>query len=216
VLASSGPHQYARFAARLTDGTPVSAVDLPGFRPGERLPATLDAIVQAVATAIGHRGTDSAFSLVGYSSGGILAHAVASRLESDGVFPEAVVLLDTYLPGDPTPNRLIPALLDGMADRMGDLTPLDDIRLTAMGGYLGLIADWRPSPLKAPVLLVRAEQPVPTADGMSDSGGWQATWPHTHIAIDVAADHFSMIEGQAGETARAVQDWLSTARRRSF
>lgn len=53
----------------------------PGFLPGERLPADLDAVVAAQTEAV-HRYADGAtVALVGHSSGGWIAHAVAARPE---------------------------------------------------------------------------------------------------------------------------------------
>ena len=207
VLATSGPHQYARLAAHLGD-LGVSAVSLPGFRSGERLPATLDALVDAVAETLRDRTAGAPFALAGYSSGGLVAHAVARRLESVGVLPEAVVLIDTYRLDGAALSLLSPAIIGGMAERIGELTPLDDIRLTAMGGYLRLVTNREPPEVKAPTLLVRATQPVA---GLAERAEVPPSWNQPHELAEVPGDHFSLIEEDAHSTALVVREWLTAA-----
>ncbi|MBO1414199.1 type I polyketide synthase [Streptomyces sp. FH025] len=204
VLATSGPHQFARLAAQFAGERGVTAVSLPGFREGQRLPATLAAAAEAVAESVRRSVGDGPFVLLGYSSGGVLAHATATLLEAGGHTPQAVVLLDSYLPADQALSVSGSSLMNGMAARLGDFAPVDDVRLTAMGGYLGLMAGWQPEPLRAPVLLVRPAEPV---DGVAPESDWRSSWPQAQEA-EVPGDHFSMIEEQAPAAARAVQDWL--------
>jgi acyl transferase domain-containing protein/thioesterase domain-containing protein len=205
VLATSGPHQYARFAAEFAGERDVTVLPLPGFARGERLPATLDALAEAAAAAVLEHAGEAPFVLAGYSSGALLAHAVAQRLEKSGTFPEAVVLLDAYRLDAANRSTLGPALLDGMTERVGDLVPVDDTRLTAMAGYLRLLEDWEPAAVKAPVLLARASEPVPGWPARDD---WRSSWSHTHTAFDLPGDHFSVIEENARLTARSVRGWL--------
>nr|WP_225848934.1 type I polyketide synthase [Streptomyces sp. HPF1205] len=206
VLATSGPHQFARFAAAFAKDRPVTALTLPGFGAGEPLPATLGAGAAALAEAVRSRAGNTPFVLVGYSSGGLLAHAVAACLEAGGLFPEALVLLDTYLPGSEELAALAPAIGRGMVRRLEEYSPLGAERVTAMTGYLGLLDGLRPQELKAPVLLVRPERPVAGAEAVTH---WRSAWPGRHDAVEVPGDHFSLIEGDAATTARAVRDWLA-------
>ncbi|WP_407559887.1 alpha/beta fold hydrolase [Streptomyces sp. 184] len=197
ALAASGPHQFARLAAALRgDGHRVTALHLPGFRAGEPLPAGLPALLDALAaTATAARATgatgDEPFALVGYSSGGLLAHALAERLGAS-----AVVLIDSrplteYSPADH------PELLGGVAARMD---VIDDTRLTAMGRYLELLHTLRPEPADVPTLLAAAERPIPARP---------VPWPLPHTEVVVPGDHFTLIEDHAATTAAAVSAWLS-------
>ncbi|MBT2389305.1 SDR family NAD(P)-dependent oxidoreductase [Streptomyces sp. ISL-1] len=210
VLATSGPHQFARFGAHFGGSWEVSALSLPGFLEGERLPASLDAIAAAAAEAVRQRADGAPFVLVGYSSGGVLAHAVTGLLESTGVFPDALILLDTYLPASEALAEIAPALMDGMVERLGEFAPLSDERLTAMSGYLEFISRWEPTDIKTPVLLVRPAGPVPGAPA-SAGGGVRSSWQQRHDAVEVPGDHFSMIEEYAPDTARAVHEWIAAA-----
>ncbi|MCD9590814.1 alpha/beta fold hydrolase, partial [Streptomyces sp. 8ZJF_21] len=207
ILSIGGPHQYARFAAGFRGRRDVWAMGNPGFVAGERLPASPEAVVEAQAEAV-LRETDGApFVLLGHSSGGLLAHEVAARLENAGVFPDAVVLLDIYSHDRDAAVGLQPGLSAGMDERSAGQVPVDDTRLLAMGAYFRLFGEWRPSEIKTPTLLVRAGERL--FDWSRDDGDWRSYWQLPHTALDVAGNHFTMMEEHAGTTARAVEDWLS-------
>jgi acyl transferase domain-containing protein/thioesterase domain-containing protein len=200
VLATSGAQQYARLAAGFRGRREVAAFTWPGFEAGEQLPAGLDAAVSHMAAAIREYAGESSFALTGYSSGGLFAQAVAHRLEKSGIFPRAVVLLDTY-PMDRGPASIAPALLDGMFERAEEHLPLDDTRLTAMGGYLGMLAGWRPEPVSAPMVLALA------ADAHDEQR--RSAWEPDSASITIPGNHFTIMEENASLTSRAVDDWLS-------
>jgi thioesterase domain-containing protein len=183
VLATSAPHQFARFALHFAGTRRVDAVSLPGYLDGEELPVDLKALVSALAELV---ADDRPQVLVGYSSGGLLAHAVAVELEATGVPIAGVVLLDTYQ-SDPPAD-----LLDGL--RFSELAPPDARRTAAAEHYLRLLADWTPVELAAPTLLVRA------TDG--------ALWHLPHTEVEVPSTHLSLIEQHADIAARAVERWL--------
>ncbi|GAA2681878.1 hypothetical protein GCM10010400_51830 [Streptomyces aculeolatus] len=196
ALAASGPHQFARLAAALRgdgdgDGYRVTALPLPGFRAGEPLPANLPALLDALAVAAVRAADGGPFAFVGYSSGGLLAHALAARLGA-----AAVVLLDSRPLTDYTPADH-PELLDGVAARMD---VVDDTRLTAMGRYLELLHTLHPTPADVPTLLAAAERPIPARP---------LPWPLPHTEVVVPGDHFTLIEDHAATTAAAVSAWLS-------
>ncbi|WEV28938.1 alpha/beta fold hydrolase [Streptomyces sp. 71268] len=190
VLAASGPHQFARFAAALRADCRVSALPLPGFRPGEPLPASLDALLDALAGAVRSAVGDEPFAMAGYSSGGLLAHAVAERVGA-----RAVVLLDSR-PLDAYRAADSERLLAGLATRADYL---DDTRLTAMGGYLRLLAGASLRPHSRPTLLVTAAERE--AEPL-------APWPLPHTEVSAPGDHFTLIEEHAETTAKAVGAWL--------
>jgi thioesterase domain-containing protein len=203
ISAVSGTHEYARFGATLRGERSVSAIPNPGFG-GEGLPESVDALV-ALQTAEVLRSThDAAFALLGRSAGGWIAHAVASRLESIGRRPSAVVLLDTYPSGgDP---RALPVMVHGMTERGDQFVALDDQRLTAMGGYLDIFAGWQPVPVIAPTLLVRASEPIASTAGADALASWQLP----HDALEAPGDHFTILQqDHAATTARLVHAWLA-------
>ncbi|MBW1597419.1 SDR family NAD(P)-dependent oxidoreductase [Streptomyces sp. JJ38] len=203
ALLASGPHQFARFATALRGVRPVTALPLPGFLPGEPLPASPEALSEALVAAVREASPEGEpFVLVGYSSGGLLAHTVAARTGARGVVLLDSAPLDGYSPADHA------WLLAGMADRMD---AVGDDRLTAMGGYLRLLEALPPiagegtgqdaeeggEPL--PTLLVKAAEQRP---------GRAVTWPLPHTEVTVPGDHFTLIEQHAGAAAEAVTAWL--------
>jgi polyketide synthase 7 len=202
VIATSGPHEYARFANSFRDNRDVTVLPTPGYISGERLPTSFDVMVRTQAEAVQRQMNSASFVLLGYSSGGSLAHAVASYLESVGILPAAVVLVDTYRPD----MEGLFGLTDIVLKREVAYRFINDVRLTAMSAYLTLLAEWTPSETVAPLLLVRATEPVP---GMPKGSNWRASWEFTHTAVDIPGHHFTIMNEQADKTALAVQKWLS-------
>jgi acyl transferase domain-containing protein/acyl-CoA synthetase (AMP-forming)/AMP-acid ligase II/NADP-dependent 3-hydroxy acid dehydrogenase YdfG/acyl carrier protein len=202
LSAISGPHEYARFAAALRDLRSVSVLPHPGFRDGDALPATVAALARTHAGAVRRSAAGQPFALVGRSSGGWVAHAVAGQLESDGVRPAAIVLLDTYQRGDTA--AALGAMAAGMLSRGDAFAAIDDRALTAMGGYLGIFAGWVPEPVEAPTLFVRAATPP-----HGDTAGERASWDLPHSTVTVTGDHFTILEEHSESTARAVHRWLT-------
>ncbi|MFJ1709113.1 type I polyketide synthase [Kitasatospora sp. NPDC088346] len=228
LLAISGPHQYARLAAALRGRRAVQALPLPGFLDGERLPADAAAILDLAARSVLRAAGGAKFALLGHSTGGLLAQATAARLEELGAGPAAVVLVDTYSfepagetsvagttgPGTSGPADsvagLLPVLTGAMLAREGAYVPMDDTRLTAMGGYLRLFTGWQPAQIAAPTLLVRAPESlsVPGDGGRELTSGARASWPHEHTLLDGLGDHFTVMEEHAAATAELVGNWL--------
>jgi thioesterase domain-containing protein len=201
--ARSGLQDYYRLADALGPALPVSALALPGFQQGEELPGSLEALVAVTAAAARRKAGDSV--LIGHSSGGWLTHLVAEHLEREGSPPAGVVLLDTYLPGSDEINAILPELLHDMLEGPDSADAVGQDRLTAMGWYFRLFADWTPNALSAPTLLVRPHDPLREAHR---STGWRATWPLPHDNAEVAGDHFTMMTTRAADTAATVSAWI--------
>ncbi|MFI8875735.1 type I polyketide synthase [Streptomyces sp. NPDC055243] len=208
LSALSGPHEYTRLGTSLQRLRPVSVLPNPGFLPGELLPAALDAFVGAQASAVRACAGDEPCVLLGRSAGGWVAHAVAERLESTGLIPSAVVLIDTYpceengsvgLGGD---GPALSAMTAGMLENSAQFASAETDRLTAMAGYLELYAGWKPTALSAPTLFVRAGDRLPGI-GAADP------WSLPHVEITVPGDHFTVLEDHSRTTALAIHTWLS-------
>ncbi|MDQ0841386.1 acyl transferase domain-containing protein/thioesterase domain-containing protein/short-subunit dehydrogenase/acyl carrier protein [Streptomyces sp. V1I6] len=211
ILSISGPHQYARFASAFRGRRDVHALGAPGFLRGEQLPSTTDAVIEAQAEAVLRHADGAPFVLLGHSSGGMLAHAVAGKLESAGVFPQAVVMIDIYSHDDDAIIGIQPGLSEGMDERQDSYVPVDDNRLLAMGAYFRLFGGWKPAAVKTPTLLVRAGERFFDWSRSTD-GDWRSYWDLEHTAVDVPGNHFTMMEEHAPTTARAVEEWLDATR----
>jgi hypothetical protein len=202
--AVSGPHEYARFAATFRDRNPVTVLPQPGFAGAEPLPATVRALGEWQADAVAARVGDRPFVLVGRSAGGWVAHEVAACLEERGITPAGLVLVDTYPNVDDpyaTDSPAFVTMAQGMLERDGRFSIVDDGALTAMGGYARAFVDWAPRPIRTSTLFVRATEQY------QDSVA--AAWELPHDVVDVPGDHFTMLEEHSATTGAAVQEWLS-------
>ncbi len=87
MVAPSGPHNFARIALHLHGLRDVFALPHPGFGDGELLPANAELVVEMHADTVARAFPITPVVLAGYSSGGWLAHAIASALEERGGAP---------------------------------------------------------------------------------------------------------------------------------
>jgi acyl transferase domain-containing protein/acyl carrier protein len=204
LVATSGPHEYARFAKSLQNRREVVAVPAPGFRSDELLPSTLEAVAGAQAAAIKSYAKDRSVALVGFSTGGLLAYAVAGECAREGIAPTAVVLIDSYTMD--TIWRIADPIFDRMLADEASESMVSDETLTAMGAYLGLLSRWAPEEPVAPTLLVKAGDPIPGVTGLGD---WTATWVSRSAAVELPGSHLTILEDHADTTARVVDDWLN-------
>uniref|UniRef100_UPI0024822AAC phosphopantetheine-binding protein n=1 Tax=Allorhizocola rhizosphaerae TaxID=1872709 RepID=UPI0024822AAC len=199
-VAPASPMQFGRLAASMRDVRSVSALPLPGYLPGEELAADVPALVTAMADRVPHGGE---VLLVGYSSGGWLAHAVGAELIARGLPCAGVVLLDTVPPAAPELTALQDVLFRDMAGRAEVVELVDDIKLTAMGHYMRLFEGWRPGPSPVPTLLLCAERVL--------AGPAERTpWPAPHVAVTAKGDHRSLIEEHAAAAAQTIERWLTS------
>ncbi|MFI6072289.1 SDR family NAD(P)-dependent oxidoreductase [Actinoplanes sp. NPDC051343] len=203
-LSPAGAAEFLGFARAAREA--VTVLPLPGFDVRPRTPASLAELIDHLAEAAEAAAGDRPFVLVGRSSGGLLAHAVAERLQDRA--PAGLILLDTY---ERDLSRLsedwIAALIiTGLGRLQGHLDPAArrDALLT-VGSYLRLFRGWRPGPVKTPSLLIAAGRPVA---GMPDDS-WRASREVPHDRVEVPGDHFTMLDEDVAETAAAVSRWLS-------
>ncbi|MEU9036973.1 acyltransferase domain-containing protein [Streptomyces sp. NPDC048352] len=205
--AISGPHEYLKFASAFQGVRDVTVLPHPGFLDGEPLPADRDVLAAAHAEAVLEEAGGRPVVLLGRSSGGWIAHRVAQRLEEIGSPAAGVVLLDTY--SRTADHYSLPLMTSQMVAAADLFVPLDDLRLTAMGSYIGIHADWRPTAHHTPTLLLRAADPVPgvPADESAPEGG-RPGWEFATERADVPGDHFTMLDEHARTTADSVEAWL--------
>ncbi|WP_344866773.1 SDR family NAD(P)-dependent oxidoreductase [Planomonospora alba] len=210
-MAMGGVHQHAKFAANWRGVRDVYALPIPGFSRGESLPNSTDVVLHVFSESVLQAAEGEPFVLVGHSSGGILAHATAGHLESRGVRPAGVVLLDTYPPDSQLAmEAVVGRMAVNLLDREATFGRFDSARLSAMGRYIGMIHDFELRDLDAPILLVRPESWLGgvAGDVIPDVGEWRTSWETAHTVLEVPGDHFTMVEDEAPATARAMEDWL--------
>jgi acyl transferase domain-containing protein/acyl carrier protein len=205
LLAMSGPHEYVQLAQAVAGERAVSSMVVPGFLEGAPLPATLDAAVTVMAEATQRECAGTPFALLGHSSGGLLAHALAARLERDAVLPTAVILIDTYPTDGQTSAAMLSQGVSMILSRSELNISVSDHRLAAMGAYMRLFAGWKPPRVTAPTLLLRATAPLP---GVPLDGDWRATWHLAHTSLDIPGDHLTVMTTHISSTVKAITAWL--------
>nr|WP_086821559.1 type I polyketide synthase [Allokutzneria sp. NRRL B-24872] len=213
-IGRSGPQEYARFAAALRGKRDVLAFREPGFTRHELLPSTAEVVAHLHANAIREQADGRPFVLVGYSSGGVVAHAVTRYLESVGLAPAGLVMVDTYALEDKVGlnamGRFMNSMMDDLSEEMTATSGEPDIWgeawLTAMGHYSTM--DWTLKPCATPTLLVRPENPVTSK--WNEDYDWRTNPPVAHTLAEVPGDHFTMMGEHSASVAETVDAWIAT------
>ncbi|MEU1671053.1 type I polyketide synthase [Streptomyces roseifaciens] len=206
-VVPAGAHQYARFAAPFRDRTDMWALAHPGYEKGEPVPSDVEAVLGLHARTVLECAGGKPVVLLGYSSGGWIAHGVAARLEAMGEKPAAVVMVDSFSREIPFDRQVLNAMAQAQSQRL-DFMRSGGEQLTAMGRYMHLFDEWAAPEIAAPTLLVRAGEPMPTA-GATAGDGRAAPPEHVGTTVEVPGNHYSMMEDHAGTTAAAVESWLA-------
>lgn len=215
-MAVGGVHQHARLVSHLHGTRHVTALPLPGFAAGESLPDSLDAVTEVIADSVARAAEGEPYVLLGYSSGGLVAHAVASRLEAAGAGPEGIVLLDSFQVRDEAMTVGQESLALNLLEMEPTFGRFGSARLSAMGLYANLLLDFTPGELRAPVLFVQAAESFITGPGEepageSDGDRWLAApWNDTQILRSAPGNHFSLVQEDAETTARIVDEWIAS------
>ncbi|MFF3868874.1 type I polyketide synthase [Micromonospora sp. NPDC001898] len=200
---------YGFFTAAMPQPRPLWMVRPPGFVPGERVPADLDALVRAQARALLDNGELDRVVLVGYSSGGWLAHELAAHLEAVGRPADALVLFD-YYPYASSADELRGGFMREQARRWpagaGGADRALDTQLGAMGAYQRLFADWRPGGIATPILHVAAAEALPGRPAPAPQARFR---PPCNRVVTLPGNHLNMLSEQAEAAARTVHDWLA-------
>ena len=163
-------------------------------------------IIEALARSLEDELDSEPPILLGYSTGGTLAHALAEHCEREGVPVAGVILLDTHVAASESIRReTLANVLGLMADRQHELIALDDDNLLAMAAYLRVMDEWAPATIEAPSLLIQASEPLGGAANTEPLPAWQ-TSAETVVS---SGDHFSMIEDGVDGVAEAIENWLA-------
>jgi mycoketide-CoA synthase len=211
-VGRSGAREYVRFAREFRGIRPVSVIPAPGFVEGEPLAASADALIGVHAENIKRSVNDAPFVLIGYSSGGLAAQALATHLKSTKSAPAALVLMDT----DPLDKEVMSEghywpFISGqvLADIRQQEDAGDDAWLTAFAHYFTL--DWTGlRPADIPTLMIRSGDFMPGLEENQAYNDMSLSFSSDVTTVRVPGDHFTMMTDHADTTARAVSEWLAT------
>lgn len=204
VAPLNGDLALSVLAQNLPGQLRVSALASPGFRVGEKMPATGAALISMHADTVTDLAGDTPFILGGHSSGGIIAYEVAKELIARGRTPRGLVILDTYSYKRLAALGLETSFLSAMfVQASATRIAIDAYSLSATRWITSLFRDWEPVPLPVPSLLIRATAPVD-----ADADDWQTSLDCISSAVDVPGNHFSIITNYAESTAQVLGRWL--------
>ncbi|MFF5113896.1 type I polyketide synthase [Streptosporangium sp. NPDC000509] len=210
-MALGGATQFARLAANFRGVRDLFALTVPGFAKEERLPGTVDAAVRVWAESVRRAAGDEPFAVLGYCAGGIFAHAAVGYLESIGINPRGLVLLDTFMPDGKVIDDIGMQLVRGMFDREASFGPFTSARLAAMGRYYRLFRESTVGEVRAPILFLHPDTPLTGFDGeIPVTDDWRASWHTDHVLREVEGDHYTMLEDRSPSMARAIEGWLES------
>jgi acyl transferase domain-containing protein len=217
TMVNGGAHQYARIAGHFRGSRPVSALPLAGYELGESLPATGRDALGSVIHSVVEASAGQPFVLLGHSAGGLLAYAAATALSGTDSPLRGVVMLDTFYtqqtqaPEDSEVGRdgLLPGLFESVFRNEAEFGGFHSARLSAFVHWFHMWPGIEIGKVDVPVLFVQCTEPF---DGMaSDSAAWRSTpVDPAHTLRTLAANHFSMLEDKATDTARLIESWLDT------
>ncbi|WFE22947.1 SDR family NAD(P)-dependent oxidoreductase [Solwaraspora sp. WMMD937] len=199
---------YALFAEGLPEPREVSAVRPLGFAAREPLPADLPSLFRVYGDVLLEEAGIDPVAVVGHSSGGWIAYGVAAYLCDIGRPPAALIMLDTYWPGE----FVIDVQRDFMRAqaRRHELMPSGGAplghQLIAMGGYLSMFDGWKPQPIEVPSLLIRAAEYMTGAAKPDEV--LRANDGTVRNVTSVPGNHFTMMSKFPEKTATTVHTWL--------
>nr|WP_113868952.1 type I polyketide synthase [Brenneria salicis]NMN92947.1 coronafacic acid polyketide synthase Cfa7 [Brenneria salicis ATCC 15712 = DSM 30166]RBP58618.1 coronafacic acid polyketide synthase Cfa7 [Brenneria salicis ATCC 15712 = DSM 30166]RLM29369.1 polyketide synthase [Brenneria salicis ATCC 15712 = DSM 30166] len=194
---------YQRLSSTLSDRYSMLTVPLPGYH-GDPLPATDYAAAAALATAVERGAQEREFTLVGFSTGGLVAHAAAHQLEARGLQPKAVVLIDSFPPSAMNEAAMGDVLRTWFAAK-GEFWSDEDTALMAMAWYLELFGQqWTPSHLQTPTVMLQARDYPASAQPER----WANEWPNLVKSVITPGSHFELLTEYVAHTAKNLSDLL--------
>ncbi|MFD6395686.1 non-ribosomal peptide synthase/polyketide synthase [Nocardia sp. NPDC060249] len=210
---------FAGLTRHLDPQRPIYGLQSPALTADEPLPATIDDWARRYIAAIREVQPQGPYHLLGWSLGGLLAHAVATGLQADGEQVARLAMMDSWL-GDgpeqttmPTVGDLLGGLAgddlafdtDGLAAAAagigGPLAALDRDRVTriidAATASMRMVDDYRPRRFDGDLVYFAATVDDPS--GSRGAASWATAVDGTIHRHGIPATHWAM----AGEAALA-------------
>ncbi|TCJ99079.1 non-ribosomal peptide synthetase [Nocardia alba] len=210
---------FAGLARHLAPQRPIYGLQSPALTADEPLPATIEDWARRYIAAIREVQPEGPYHLLGWSLGGLLAHAVATGLQADGDQVAQLAMMDSWLgdgPEDtsmPTVGDLLGGLAgtdlafdaDGLAaaaaDLGGPLAALDRGRIAriidAATASMGMVDDYRPRRFDGDLVYFAAAVDDPS--GSRGAASWVTAVDGVVHRYRIDATHWAM----AGEAALA-------------
>jgi amino acid adenylation domain-containing protein len=210
---------FAGLTRHLDPQRPIYGLQSPALTADEPLPATIDDWARRYIAAIREVQPQGPYHLLGWSLGGLLAHAVATGLQADGEQVAQLAMMDSWLGDGPeqTPLPTVGDLLGGLAgDALafdtdglaaaaagigGPLAALDRTRIArivdAATASMRMVDDYRPRRFHGDLVYFAAIADDPS--GSRGAASWATAVEGTIHRHAIPATHWAM----AGEAALA-------------
>ncbi|MEV4643071.1 amino acid adenylation domain-containing protein, partial [Actinoplanes sp. NPDC049548] len=203
---------YADLARHL-EGRPVYGLQARGFRDGERMPESIEEMAMDYVSQIRAVQPEGPYHLLGWSFGGLVAHAMATRLRQLGEDVALLAVVDGYPitarragDGDRERNEPPPDAAREPGPKDGPRMPTEMMRVNA--SHISLSERFTPAPFDGDLLLFVAGQESPDSlliENAPDS--WTPFVHGTIRCVNVAAAHHAMLQGHAGaEIGRIISE----------
>ncbi|MGW7056256.1 amino acid adenylation domain-containing protein [Streptomyces sp. NPDC054887] len=192
--------RYAALRAHVPAEVPVHALQAPNLSGGPAA-ESLDELVDAHLAELTRVQPHGPYRLLGWSLGGVVAHALACRLQERGERVELLALLDSY-PGDGSgagnADDAVAAAVEAAVDGLG----LEQVTVAAMhanyAAATGLLSAHSPARYRGALLHFRAsDAPGPAED-------WTAYTDGEVVVQTVADDHDGLLDPSALRRIAAV------------
>jgi amino acid adenylation domain-containing protein len=183
---------YAGLVGYLPATVPIFGLQATGDQP----PPTVHAMAEDYVRRIRAVQPSGPYRILGWSFGGVVAHAIATLLHRGGSPVDLLALVDSYLSAGAPGGE--DELIARLQYAYGALRHLDRATMTRLGTvtrhHLRLAGEHRPDVFHGDVLYVRADR------GPSDRSGPDEWRPYVDGALDVhavPAGHYDLMRPQA-------------------
>lgn len=183
--------RYAALRAHVPEDVPIHALQAPNLAGGpavESLERLVDVHLEEVTRVQPH----GPYRLLGWSLGGVVAQALACRLQERGEDVELLALLDSYpgagdAPAEGLDTETVTAAVDGLGLEESTVTAMR-VNYAAAGG---LLSSFSPARYRGTLLHFRAsDAPCPGED-------WEAYTDGDVVVHTVAEDHDGLLDPAA-------------------
>ncbi|MGM7643256.1 amino acid adenylation domain-containing protein [Nocardia sp. JW2] len=208
---------FAGLTRHLDSQRPIYGLQSPALTADEPLPGSIDAWARRYIDAIRSVQPEGPYHLLGWSLGGLLAHAVATGLRAEGEQVARLAMMDSWLGDGPeqTPAPTVGDLLGGLAGEDldfgidgltaaaanlgGPLAGLDRARIAriidAAQASMSMVDDYRPRRFDGDLVYFAATVDDPT--GTHGAATWAPVVDGAVICHRIEATHWAMANEHA-------------------
>ncbi|MFF9865975.1 amino acid adenylation domain-containing protein [Streptomyces sp. NPDC013953] len=190
---------YAALMRRLDADQPVYGLQARGVGAEEELPATFDELAADYLEHIRSVQPHGPYRLLGWSFGGLVVHALATRLQAEGEEVQLLAMLDTVMVG--TDEELEPEeqrrLIETETAAVRQVVPDEDRLLRVVENLIRVRSLFRPGRFEGDVLHFTAAEEPGRTDSVSDP--WR---PYVAGRVEehrIACSHLQMMDARPAQ-----------------